>query len=125
MATNCCCCNKLLAEIDVIKTDEFKEFGSEVKKYCSTCFLENVKIGFGKLSTCDTCGSSLILKYDNDETISLAQDDYTVHFICEKVKEAAEKGNETEIDRLEKEEHDWLILYTIQPEPNTPDFGLD
>ncbi|WP_017754078.1 hypothetical protein [Calidifontibacillus oryziterrae] len=28
-----------------------------------------------------------------------------------------DKGNEDEVVRMEQEDHDWLILYTIQPDP--------
>jgi hypothetical protein len=122
---HCCRCNRPLKEDEVIKTDEFKEYGSEVKNYCPTCFLENVKTGFGnyEIGNCEVCGSPLVLQYDDEETISLAREDYTVHFICEKVKEAIDREDEAEVERLEQEEHEWLILYTIQPDPEEPDFG--
>lgn len=125
MNLNCCKCKKTIEESDVIRTDEFKEFGSEVKSYCADCFLKEVKHGFGdyKIGHCEVCKSPLVLQFDDEETISLAQDDYTVHFTCEKVKEAIDKNDEHEIESLEEEEHDWLILYTIQPDPDERDFG--
>lgn len=88
-------------------------------------FLENVKRGFGnyEIGNCEVCGSTLVLQFDDEETISLAREDYIVNFICEKVKEAIEKEDEAEVERLEQEDHDCLILYTIQPDPEEHDFG--
>jgi len=121
----CSNCNKTLSENEVIKTDEFKEFGSEIKSYCPACFLENVKTGFGnyEIGNCGVCNSPLVLQYDDEETVSLAREDYTVHFICQKVKDAVERNDEVEIERLEEEDHEWLILYTIEPDPEESDFG--
>lgn len=122
---NCAKCNKEIDSKEVIKTDEFKEYGLEIKNYCPTCFLESVKNGFGntEIGNCQICNSPLVLQFDDEETISVAQDDFTVHYVCEKVKEAYERNNEEEIDRLENEDHEWLILYTIQPEPDETDLG--
>lgn len=105
-------------------TDEFKDDDSEVKNYCSVCFLDSVKTGFGnyEIGNCGICGSPLVLQYDDEETIDLAQEEYTVHFVCEKVKEAYERENEEEIERLEEEDHEWSILYTVQPETDESDF---
>ena len=115
LIVNCCKCNFPLSKNEVIKTDEFKSFGSEIKNYCSSCFIENVKTGFGEQEKCGSCGSTLVLEFDDEETISLAQDDFTVHFVCEKIKESPEL--------MDEDEHDTLILYTIAPDPEEPDFG--
>lgn len=115
MIINCCKCNIHLTQNDVIKTDEFKIFGSEIKNYCSKCFLENVKSGFGNPEKCSTCGSSLTIRFDDEETISQAKEDYTVDFICEKLLKTPEQFDE--------DEHDSLILYTIQPDPEEPEYG--
>lgn len=121
----CTHCNRSIDDNNIIRTDEFKEFGSEVKNYCPECFLEGVKNGFGhyEIGCCSVCNSQLVLQHDDEETISLAQDDYTVHYVCEKIKAAMDRDDENEVERLEQDEHDWLILYTIQPDPNEPDFG--
>ncbi|WP_174731980.1 hypothetical protein [Mesobacillus harenae] len=116
-------CKKVLNPEEIIKTDEFKEYGSNVKQYCTNCFIREVKHGFGNynIGNCEVCNSPLILQYDYEETISLAQDDYTVNYVCKKVKEAMDNGNDDEVERLDQEDHDWLILYTIQPDPEEPD----
>ncbi|WJN45178.1 hypothetical protein QUH71_01360 [Priestia aryabhattai] len=116
----CTQCNKEIADDEVVKTDEFKEYGAEVKNYCPECFLEGVKHGFGnyEIGICSVCQSPLVLQTDEEGTIHNAQFDMTVHYTCEKVKAAEEKGDETEIERLESEDHDWLILYTIEPDPD-------
>ncbi len=109
----------------MIRTDEFKEYGSEIKNLCSSCFLKGVVSGFGnyEIGNCDVCNSSLVLQHNNEETIFQAQDDYTVSFICKKLKNAIDTQSDNEIERIEKEEHDWLILYTIQPDPEVPEWG--
>lgn len=113
MSINCCKCNKLLNKDTVIETDEFREHGSEIKNYCPSCFIEAVQNGFGhyEIGNCSICNSPMVLEHSEEETVSLAQIDYTVHFTCKKVKDAHDK-----IDRLEEENHDWIGYYTIQPE---------
>ncbi|MFJ8236348.1 hypothetical protein ACIQ34_11440 [Ureibacillus sp. NPDC094379] len=122
---SCSKCNRSLNPEDIIKTDEFKEYGSEVKNYCASCFIEGAKIGFGNISlgNCEVCDNPLVLQYDDKETISLAKEDFTVHYICKKVKDAIAEGKEEEVERLEKEVHSELIIYTIEPDPEEPDFG--
>jgi len=119
----CCSCNEFVSVDKIIKTNEFKEYQSEIKLYCDNCFLANVENGFGKLDNCSICESSLVLQFDNEETIALAQDDFTVHYVCRKVKEATEKNDAIELEKLVEEDHDWLICYTVQPDPSEPDFG--
>ncbi|MEH7109396.1 hypothetical protein [Bacillus sp. JJ1764] len=118
MSLVCCNCNKPLTESEAVRTDEFKEFSSRVKQYCNTCFIKEVKNGFGNyfIGDCEVCNSPLVLQYDDEETISLAKDVYTVHYVCKKIKDTMDKGNEEEVERMEQEDHDWLILYTIQPD---------
>lgn len=125
MTLNCCKCHKEITENEILKTDEFREFKSEVKIYCKDCFLEGVRTGFGhyEVGDCSVCNSSLVLEHEDEETISLAQEDFTVHFVCEKVKAAMDNGHEIEVERLDQENHDWLILYTIEPDPEESDFG--
>lgn len=125
MEINCCKCGQSITDSKLVKTDEFKEYGSKVKNYCPDCFIIEVKHGFGNynIGHCTVCDSPLVLQHDDEETVSLAQDDYTVHFVCEKLKAAIDREDENEVEHLEQDEHDWLILYTIQPNPNEPDFG--
>ncbi|MDF0728438.1 hypothetical protein PY093_17510 [Cytobacillus sp. S13-E01] len=65
----------------------------------------------------------MVLQFDDQETISLVREDFSVHFICEKVKKAIERDVQGEIEVLDEENHEWLILYTIQPDPDEADFG--
>jgi hypothetical protein len=125
--TTCTKCKRSINEEEIIKTDEFREYGSEIKNYCPTCFLEEVKRGFGnyEIGNCEVCNSPLVLQYDDEETISLAREDFAVHFICPKVKAAIEKDDIAEIERLDEEEHGWLILYTIEPDPEEVEFGVE
>ncbi|WP_059170471.1 hypothetical protein [Bacillus sp. FJAT-27445] len=125
MKSKCKKCGAAIAESEIIKTDELRDFGSSVHNYCSSCFIQEVKIGFGndEIGNCNICNSPLVLQHDDEETVSLAQFDCTVHFVCEKIKMASENENEEEVVRLEDEGHDCLILYTIQPDPNEPDFS--
>ncbi|WP_226537427.1 hypothetical protein [Fictibacillus halophilus] len=108
----CVKCNKSIASKDIIKTDEFKQSRSEVKNYCPLCFIAEVKNGFGnyKIGECSICKSPLVLQHDVEETVSLAQEDFTVHFVCNKIK------NEINNSLGENSNHDELILYTIQPD---------
>lgn len=121
----CTYCRKEFENDQIVKTDEFNEYGSEVKNYCPDCFLKGVKHGFEnyEIGNCRICKSPLIPLHDDEELISQAQEDFTVHFVCEKMKTAIENGHQQEIERLEQEEHDFLITYTIQPPPGDPDFG--
>ncbi|MBT2679279.1 hypothetical protein J7E38_09710 [Bacillus sp. ISL-35] len=125
MENQCCKCNKVILEKDLIKTDEFKKFGSEVKNYCPDCFLLYVKNGFGNynIGNCEVCNTPLVLQYDEEETLLLAREDFTVHFICRKVRDAEANNDETEIEQLDKEEHDWFVVYTIEPDPKDLEFG--
>lgn len=121
----CCKCGKTLTEEEVIKTDELTKLSSEIKNYCPECFLENVKIGFGNynIGNCDVCYNPLVLQYDDEETISLARKNLTVHFVCKTVKDAIDSGNQEALECLDEEEHGWLILYTIEPNPGDLVFG--
>ncbi|KAB7707113.1 hypothetical protein F9802_08870 [Bacillus aerolatus] len=121
----CSKCNRAIDSEEAIKTDKFQSYGSEVKGYCPSCFLQDVEKGFDnyEIDNCVVCNSPLVLQFDNEETLSLAREDYTVHFTCKKVKDAIERDDQAEIERLDKEDHDWLIVYTIQPNPEEPDFG--
>jgi hypothetical protein len=126
MATGkCSSCQKEVDTEKLVETDEFKEYGSPVKVYCPDCFLKGAKIGFGnyEIDACDVCNENLILQFDEEETLSLAIHDYTVHYVCPKVKKAIEKEDENLINKLDEEGHNSLILYTIAPNPNEPDFG--
>lgn len=126
MNITCVRCNQLLNEDEVIKTDEIKEYGSEVKNYCAPCFLKYIKNAFNTITeedNCSICKSPLVVENDDEELISLAKSDNIVHFVCEKIKNAREQGDEAEVERLEDEGHDWLGLYTIAVDPEGPDFG--
>lgn len=123
--TTCTICNRNISEENMIKTDEFKEYGSEVKSYCPDCFIKGVINGFGNynIGQCTVCNCPLVLQHDDKEVISLAQDDYTVHYVCKKLKLAIDRNDEKEVERLEEDDHDWLILFTVQPDPYEPDYG--
>ena len=125
MTTKCYKCNQTIKNEELIKTDEFKEYGAEIQNYCPSCFLENVKSGFGNydVGNCEICNSALVLEHNDSEIILQAQEDYTVSFICAKFKKALDRNNDVEIQKLEDEGHDGIMLYTIQPNPNESDFG--
>jgi hypothetical protein len=111
-------CHKQFDEELIVQTDEFKEEG-EIKNYCSTCFVEGAKNGFGHydIGRCEVCNSPLVLQYDEEETVELVKFDGTVHYICSKVRDALEKdASEEEMQKLEEEEHEYLIVYAIEPE---------
>ncbi|WP_108670236.1 hypothetical protein [Peribacillus acanthi] len=113
----CAKCNKDFDHSELILTDEFKD-DAGVKSYCSSCFIEGVKTGFGHydIGKCGVCNSLLVLQFDNQETVELAKVDGTVHYICKKVHDALERGNENELNKLEEEEHEFLIVYAVEPE---------
>jgi hypothetical protein len=108
----CIKCKKNYTAEEIIKTDEFSNM--EVRNYCSSCFIDEVKNGFGhyEIGKCTICDNNLVLQFDDEETINLAKEDFTVHFICKKLKDIEEN---IEFNNLNENKHDELILYTIQP----------
>lgn len=114
----CSKCKESYISEEIVQTDEFNVYGSEVKNYCNSCFVEGVKVGFGNydIGNCHVCSNPLVLQFDEEETISVAKDDQTVHYICKKIKDTLNQDNLAEVERLESEDHDSLILYTLNPD---------
>ncbi|WP_163102109.1 hypothetical protein [Peribacillus alkalitolerans] len=118
----CAKCNNTFDNNELILTDEFKDEAG-VKSYCSSCFIEGVKTGFGHydIGSCGVCNNPLVLQFDDKETVELAKVDGTVHYICKKVHDALQRGNENELNKLEEEEHEFLIVYAVEPEDDEED----
>lgn len=57
------------------------------------------------IGNCAVCFNPLVLRYDDEDTISLACKNSTVHFVCKTVKDAIDSDNQESLECLNEEEH--------------------